>query len=173
MQQAYYFQRVGIVRVKMLIINTFLIGLSIIFLLVFSYRIKPIKKVLLNATILNIKEEKRQEQELYYKLTYYYPKLEYEYEYHGCKYIGYIDEEMYRQYKVPKLSSLGKVQEDNKYFWRSLNKGDSIKIYIDPKRCKRSWLFKKESKSYTSETYVFLIFPLLLIATLFYLNSFF
>ena len=129
--------------------------LSIFFGFISFYRINQDRcPVEVNATIVNITEQKMSVLHRFYELTYYYPEIKFEYFFNETKHKGIINKKKARVYRVSELDDFGSRRLDNEYFWRSLKEGDICKIKVSNVNPKRFNFYNGQSKQYRSEKVV-------------------
>lgn len=118
----------------------------------------------ISASIITLREGSREVSHLYYRVPYYFPIIEYQYEYQGNKYKSISSKKEGRKYEMPEINQWGDKLSDTDYFWRSLKPGDEIPVLVNLRNLKISQLDFEPTKTYKSEKKAVLLGSTLVLA---------
>jgi hypothetical protein len=141
-----------------MILKISLLLLSIIFLIVFIFRVRSkVLTIKIVGKVTKISESFIDIKQQYYNIKNFYPIILYEYYYEGKNYIGKTSKSDIRRYMVPEIDKWGMPNKDSLFFWRELKVGGSIPIAVKVSDPSCSIINIIEESNYKSENLVFLI----------------
>lgn len=88
--------------------------------------------------VVSVEEGRRDVSELYYSSVYVYPILYYKYQCRGGSFSGAIGRAESLMYESRLVEKWGAPLTNADFFWRNLDPGDPIDLYVDPKNCRNS-----------------------------------
>ena len=137
------------------LLSIVIIFLAFIFLFLYLWRIRK-RSITVSSVIESVEEGRLEVLDRYRPLIFYFPIIQYEYCVKGEKYTGKTTKRDYRRYRVLIVDFYGIENTDDKYFWRSLKKGDTIDVEVNKWNYNDSWLSLGETDTNKSETKMFL-----------------
>ena len=139
-----------------------LFGLSIIFFIPYYIRFKRrFYKINMTGKILSIKEGTKLIAQQYDNWVYFYPIIEYEYNYKDHSYKGKTKWSDTKRLMVSEVDNTGEPAEENLFFWRSKDIGDEIPIFIKEDLPHESIIGFESNSTYKSETKGYLFITIL------------
>lgn len=101
-----------------------------------------------DAKIISISESfKEVSSSEYQKIKYYYPIIEYEYNFGGTIYTSSQVSFDIKNVWVPEVDNCGAVSEKNVYFWRAWESGSIVNAFVNPSNPSQSCLIIDLSNS--------------------------
>ena len=128
---------------------------AFMFLSLYLWRIRK-RSITVSSVVVSVKEGRLEVLDRFSPLIFYFPIIQYEYCLNGKKYTGKSTRKDSRRYRVQDVDFYGMENSDDKYFWRSLKKGDKVDIEVNKWNYNDSWLSLGETDTNKSETKMFL-----------------
>ena len=152
------------------LLSIVILSFSFIFTVLYLWRVRK-RSFSTSSIVLSIEEGELQVLDQYGTPTFYYPIIQYKYEINNKKYTGNTARKDARRYRVQDVDFYGMENTDDKFFWRSLKKDDTIDIEVNKWNYNDSWLSLGETDTHKSETKMFLAAATLFLLIFIFLKS--